>query len=688
MNRNMFRGMAVLLMAGGVPLQAQDTLSRTQVLALRARYPQAEQWEIKVRSGTRLDSLRRVYNSRLHRIAVPTDIEDRSPYPLWYRAYLRERFPALPTSGPYQYPRVAAQLLEWMAAHQNFEVPPATPPGRSGQRGPARMAVVGGNVNVSNADEIHSESFVAVNYADPNHLVAASNNISGSGRMKMFFSGNGGTSWNSTELPLNDGAKFHSDPAVAWAPDGTAWAATLGIDLAGAVKVQMYKSTTQGATWTFVKTVSTGTNNDKELMWIDTHASSPHKGNIYVAWDEAGGGMRLARSADNGTTWSAVTSLSSDAAIGADLTTGPSGELYVAWPDVSSGTIKVRKSTDGSATFGPVRTITTTHDQYEVSVPAMCSRNVLIYVVVGVDRSSGPNRGNVYAAWDDRDGSVADPGCTGQTSPSNANIYFSRSTNGGTTWSANPQVLGANPARTDQFNPWMDVDPSSGQIHAVYYDTRDDNTRRTARLYFIWSDDGGQHWKDERQIADAPTDETAAGADEGNQFGDYNGLAVYSSIAHPTWTDRRNGVPGGKEQIYSARITVSPDTSSPPPIADALTVVLTPSTALHPNETATARATLTLHGAPVAGEHLVFATLDATLASVAPVSAQTDANGVAEATVTAVRKGQTMLTVAGAGLVAEVAVKVPTLSLIGAIVLGLALVVLGWYRRAPRARRT
>jgi hypothetical protein len=678
-------GAALLLMAAAAPAQAQDTLSVTEMHALRARYPRAGQWEIKMRSGTRLDSLRRRWANRLRRLAAG-DVEDRSPYPLWYRGWLRERFPGLPTSGPYQYPRVAAQILEWMASHQDFTVPPGTPPGRSSEHGPARVAVIGTNVNVSNVNEIHSESFVAVNYADPSRLVAASNNISGSGRQKMFFSGDGGATWNSTELPLADGASFNSDPAVAWAPDGTAWSATLGIDLSGGVKVQVFKSTTQGAAWAFVKTVSTGTNNDKELMWIDTDPSSPFKGNIYVVWDEVGNGMRFARSTDNGATWSAVTNLSSDVAVGAHLTTGPAGELYVAWPDVQSRAIKVRKSNDGGATFAAVRTIATTHGQFDVSIPAMCSRNVLIYVIVGVDRSSGTRRGNVYAAWDDRDGSAADPGCAGVTSTSNTNVYFSRSTDGGTTWSS-PAIVGANPARTDQFNPWMDVDPTGGQIHTAYYDTRDDSTRHTANLFFIWSDDGGLTFKDERKVATAPTDETAAGADAGNQFGDYNGLAVYNSVSHPTWTDRRTGTPGGHEQIFTARIAVSGDTVPPGPVADSLVVSLTPGGSLHTGETATARATLTLHGAPVAGQQILFSVLDPSIASVAPTSAATDPSGVATATVTAVAKGQTMLTAAGAGLTATVAVKVPTLSLIGVLVLGLAMAAVVMYRRAPRARR-
>ena len=677
----------LLLLAAVGPVGAQDTMTHAQLEAVRSRYPRAAQWEIRVRAGTRLDSLRRLYERRLHRIAAATDVEDQSPYPLWYRAYLRERFPTLPTSGRYQYPRVTAQMLTWMGSHQDLSVPPSRPPGGSGGPGPARVAMVAGNVDVSNLSERHSESSVAVDYHAPRYLIAASNNITGSGRLKVFFSSDGGGSWNSTELPLDEGAAFHSDPAVAWAPDGTAWAATLGIDIAGVVKVQMYRSTDRGATWSFVRTVSTGGANDKELMWIDTDDASLHKGNIYVAWDEVGSGMRFARSTDSGATWSPVATLSSDAAIGADLTTGPSGELYVAWPDVTAREIKVRKSTDGGATFGPVQRIAMTNDQYEVSIPAMCRRNVLIYVVIGVDRSSGPRRGSVYAAWDDRDGAGADPGCTGLTSASNANVYFSRSTDGGATWLATPVIIHSNPPETDQFNPWMDVDPDNGDIHVIYYDTRNDGSRKDVRLYYVRSSDGGVTWGDETEVATAPTDETDPAADQGNQYGDYNGLAVYRGVALPTWTDRRGGVPDGKEQIYTARISAGGSPPPPPPPA-ALTVQLLPNVALDPAQTATARATLTRGGAPVAGEEVLFATANPSIASVSPGSVPTNAAGVAEAMVTAQSRGNTTLTAASAGQIAVAAVRVPALSAVGAVGLVLAMALLALYRLRRQAHRS
>jgi hypothetical protein len=533
--------------------QAAERLSPEREASLRSAYPR--QWDITtIPAGSALALLKSRYERRLPLLAAARDLEDRSPLPPWFRAYVRHNFPGLPSEGAYQYPRVTAQMLEWMLAHPNLTAPPPTAgAGQSMTVAPSRVAVVGTNINLTNLDEINSESFIAVDYNNPQFLIAGSNNINGSGRQRMFHSSDGGVTWNKTELPLAPGSAFDSDPAVAWSADGTAWAATLGIDnLATSVEVQVFKSTDRGATWSFVNTVSTGGNNDKELMWVDADTGSPNKGNIYVAWDVPGAGMRFARSTDAGATWSPVMSLSSDGAIGADLTTGPAGELYVAWPDTRSRKISVRKSTDGGASFNPTTTITTTNDSYEISIPAMCERRALIYVTIRADRSTGPRRGWVYAAWTDRNGADPDPDCGGTNAAANSNVYFSRSTDGGATWSA-PRIVHTDQPKTDQFNQWMDVDPDDGTIHVIFYDTRDDPSRKGTNLYHVASHDGGDSWTDEAAITTMQSDETTAGTDA-NQYGDYNGLAVYRGAAFPVWTDRRAGVPGNREQIFSTRV--------------------------------------------------------------------------------------------------------------------------------------
>lgn len=667
---------AMLIVAALVLSAFAQEVSEDEARRMKARYPDA--WEVTIPEGTKLAALVRTYQRRLTRIPV-RDQEDEGPYPLWFRAYLREQFPELPTQGYYQYPRVAAQILEWMMAHPDLEAPPpAGTRGASRAMAPARTVSVGANINITNLDERNSESFIAVDYSNPQFLVAGANNISGSGRQKQFRSSDGGATWNSTELPLATGSAFNSDPAVAWTTDGTAWSATLGINNLGtSVQVQVYKSADRGATWSFVKTISTGNNNDKELMWIDTHSTSPHKDNIYVAWDVPGGGMRFARSTDKGATWSAVTNLSSDSAIGAHLATGPAGELYVAWPDVASREIRIRKSTDGGVTFASMKKIATTNDAFEVSIPAMCRRKALIYVSVGVDRSSGPRSGWVYAAWADRNGSAGDPGCAGVASASNANIYLSRSADGGNTWSP-PAIVHTNPGNTDQFNQWMDVDPVQGAIHVIYYDTRDDAGRQNAHVYYVRSDDGGNTWVDETRVTTAATDESASPADLGNQYGDYNGLVAYRSVAHPVWTDRRAGVPGNKEQIFTAGI----GSNSAPVLTLLPAAIEFDETGL----TASISATLTdPNGAPVPNGNVDFSSADPNIATVTPPMGVTDAAGSVQATVEGVTGGETDIEARAQNQSAKTHVKVreqvPVVSIWGMLILALVFLFLVQRRR-------
>jgi len=93
--------------AGAAQLQQeQDTI--------RARYP--KEWEVEVPQGTALDSLRRELDRQMSLLPA-LDTEDQTPLPIWFRVYLRKQNPDLPTSGPYQYPRTAPRLLQWMLAH-------------------------------------------------------------------------------------------------------------------------------------------------------------------------------------------------------------------------------------------------------------------------------------------------------------------------------------------------------------------------------------------------------------------------------------------------------------------------------------------------------------------------------------------------------------------------------------------
>jgi hypothetical protein len=121
-----FRGAAA---AAGAATEREPETSRMapeseqQPDSGRARYPRA--WRVEVPAGTRLDTLRREMDAEFS-VLPPKDLEDRTPLPIWFRVYLRKKNPDLPTHGPYQYPRTARRLLQWMVAHPDSVEPPGT----------------------------------------------------------------------------------------------------------------------------------------------------------------------------------------------------------------------------------------------------------------------------------------------------------------------------------------------------------------------------------------------------------------------------------------------------------------------------------------------------------------------------------------------------------------------------------
>ncbi|HXO28384.1 MAG TPA: sialidase family protein, partial [Thermoanaerobaculia bacterium] len=237
------------------------------------------------------------------------------------------------------------------------------------------------------------------------------------------------------------------------------------------------------------------------------------------------------------------------------------GEVFGFYPDNGSQGLYVAKSINGGASFAAPVKIGTTFGAFEFGIPADNNRMVAINATGGAYRSAAKN--NVYVAWTDLSG---DPGCTSGSGPgSNASstcktrIFFSRSTDGGSTWSTAVKInnqAGLN----DQFLPWMAVDETNGGIAIAYYDTAGDSTRTSANIYYQSSSDGGQSWGAAFKVTTAATNETTAGEDSAFQFGDYIGLDGIAGMFFPSWTDRRSG---GKEEIWTAAILDAQGTSQP-----------------------------------------------------------------------------------------------------------------------------
>lgn len=510
----------------------------------------------RVVPGSNLEGL--IYQNQDFEMLRPGEMRDKIGLPAWLRVWWRKAHPELvysakdPTGG---YPRVLHEVHEWMLHHQDL-LPGLT---ELDLAPPENRTTVGTNVRISGAQTSdRSESDIRINFLNPNQVIAGSNNIGGSGLQGQYYSSNGGSTWGQTTLPLTTGDSFHSDPTVDWRSDGSAWASTIGINSTGtSLKMRAYKSTTGGSSWTFDSTFSgTQTSADKQMYWIDHSSTSTFRNSMYACWHNGTPQYVNRRTATGswGTPLLVSGAETTGTAIGCDIKSNSSGDVFVFWPTTGNRRIIVRKSTNGGVSYGAAVVVRTMYDSYDIGIPSFANRRALIYTSGGAYRTATKN--NVYVAWTDLSGATGcttaanEPG-TNAASSCKTRIWFSRSTDGGATWSAAVRINNQ-ASLNDQFNQALAVDESTGRIAIIYYDTVGDATRKKTNVYYQTSSNDGSTWSAAVKVTTAQTDETVAGANSGNQYGDYNAVSGWASKFLPSWTDRRSG---GNEEIWTAPIT-------------------------------------------------------------------------------------------------------------------------------------
>jgi hypothetical protein len=252
---------------------------------------------------------------------------------------------------------------------------------------------------------------------------------------------------------------------------------------------------------------------------------------------------------------------------GADIAVAPNGTVYVAFEAFSSqgvDTINFVKSTNcGRSWSQPVVVDTIASPQ----APGVAFRTPT-FAFLATDST---NSNVVYAAYQD-------------FAAGDYDIYASRSTNGGSSWSAPVQVNTDVAPPRHQIFPTIEV--SNHALHVAWYDFRNSVTPTNEALdvFYSCTNCAGSNWP----AFDAPERVTNV-SHNGNCrmfgggtvafHGDYNELDAFwngtSHIVHVAWADNRD-VPAGQcdlsddagpptnnignrnQNIYTAKLTVGP----------------------------------------------------------------------------------------------------------------------------------
>src|SRR6266540_3767405 len=341
----------------------------------------------------------------------------------------------------------------------------------------------------------------------------------------------------------------------------------------------LWRSTNGGQTWTLLSGERGGGGGDKEWFTIDK-TNGPGHGFQYQADDGincSGGGVQFQRSTDGGVTWQAPINI-------------PNGPIYGTLDVATNGNLFVG-GWSGGTTFYCVRSsnaqIGNQTPIFDQVVPVNMGGSIGSgginpggldgQLFLAIDRSGGPTNNYIYML-----ASVVPPG------RSTTDVMFSRSTNGGLTFSAPLKI------NDDPFNPskwhWFStfsVAPN-GRLDAVWYDTRNAANNTDSQLFYSYSTDGGVTWS--ANVAVSNPFNPFEGYPNQNKIGDYITIVSDSTGGNVAYAATFNFNPTRgqhEEDVYYVRVAPSGGPTPTPTATPMATPTPTPTPTPPPPPTPT-----------------------------------------------------------------------------------------------------
>ncbi len=370
------------------------------------------------------------------------------------------------------------------------------------------------------------------------NVVWPANGFSGLGE-GVYVTTNGGNNWYGFDSTVG-GTPYNNhlgDPGPAICYNGTFIISHLGYTISG---MYINYSTNYGVTWSPNITLFSGST-DKNLSCSDDSPTSPYYGRAYTVWSNftlALPPIVISYTTDFGVSWTAQSQInnppSGHYSQGCDVCTGPAGQIYVTWAaPLASGTYTEDYDGFGSSTNGGANWVVTENAFDANGIRGTLSNKSGIRVNsfprIAVDKTGGTRNGWIYIT-----------GCDQNLSPAGTtpDIILHRSSDGGTTWSSAIRVNQDTINLHYHWFPALCVD-DSGAVYVCYYDDRNVGGS-LAQLYLSRSTDGGTSWTD-IQVSDHNfTPAPIPGLGSGYQ-GDYIGISYTNGKIYPFWCDPSSG---------------------------------------------------------------------------------------------------------------------------------------------------
>lgn len=367
-------------------------------------------------------------------------------------------------------------------------------------------------VNQDTAGAPQNETSIAVDPSNANRVVASMNDYVtrtwscfiagtpcsalGDGYSGTYFSNDGGSTWCcvssdpshlGTLIPgverLTGGIyDAGGDPAVAFDSQGHVYYSGLGFNRTSppnTVTVSKGTFSNSGLTWsapTFINaTTAPSTLNDKEWIAVDSHPGSAFRDRVYVSWTRfifnAHNGayvqspIAFAYSKDGGATFSAPQLIAGNVLYsqGSHPTVGPDGTVYVFWDGATRratlDSIWMVKSADGGVTWSKPVAVSPVVDIIPIANTAF-RNNSYPSAAVAPD-------GTLYVIWSSLMSDATGALCPTRTnSGCHAAVLYSKSTDGGATWSKPVPALPTLDAATRTAIGYPVTQPDGTQLSA------------------------------------------------------------------------------------------------------------------------------------------------------------------------------------------------------------------------------